>query len=53
PDITWEKKDKVDALRKAVGKAASAVAPITLRKASALGNGRPVSRAGIRPQVVA
>lgn len=53
PDITWEKKDKVDALRKAVGKAASAVAPVTLRKASALGNGRPVSRAGIRPQVVA
>src|SRR5437879_5268770 len=38
PDITWEKKDKVDALRKAVGKAASAVAPVTLRKASALGD---------------
>ena len=53
PDITWEKKDKVDALRKAVGKAASAVAPATLRKASALGNGRPVSRAGIRPQIAA
>jgi len=53
PDITWEKKDKVDALRKAVGKAASAVAPVTLRKAAALANGRPVSRAGIRPQIVA
>jgi S-adenosylmethionine synthetase len=53
PDITWEKKDKVDALRKAVGKAASAVAPVTLRKAAALANGRPVSRASIRPQIIA
>src|SRR3984893_6125105 len=35
PDITWEKKDKVDALRKAVARGASAVAPVTLRKAGA------------------
>src|SRR3954465_4015598 len=53
PEITWEKTDKTEALRKAVGKGASAVAPITLRKASALGNGRPISRASIRPQIVA
>ena len=53
PDITWEKKDKVDALRKAVAKGASAVAPVTLRKAGALGNGRPVSRVGTRPQITA
>src|SRR5690242_13042832 len=40
PDITWEKADKVDGLRKAVGKMASAVAPATLKKAAALVNGR-------------
>src|SRR5881394_3627489 len=40
PDITWEKKDKVEALRRAVGKSASAVAPATLKKAAALVNGR-------------
>src|ERR1041385_96637 len=43
PDITWEKKDKVDALRRAVGKSANAVAPVTLKKAAALVNNRPVS----------
>ena len=36
PDITWEKTDKVDALRKAAGKSASAVAASTLKKAAAL-----------------
>ena len=36
PDITWEKTDKVDALRKAAGKSAPAVAATTLKKAAAL-----------------
>jgi len=36
PDITWEKTDKVAALRKAAGKSASAVAAATLKKAAAL-----------------
>ena len=36
PDITWEKTDKVEALRKAAGKSASAVAAATLKKAAAL-----------------
>jgi S-adenosylmethionine synthetase len=36
PDITWEKTDKVAALRKAAGKSASAVAASTLKKAAAL-----------------
>src|SRR5262252_5025855 len=36
PDITWEKTDMVDALRKAVGKSAPAIAPATLKKAPAL-----------------
>src|SRR6266576_1022272 len=53
PDITWEKKDKVDALRKAVGKSVSPVAAITLKKATALVNGRPGARATVRPQVTA
>jgi S-adenosylmethionine synthetase len=53
PDITWEKKDKVDALRRAVGKSANAVAPVTLKKAAALVNNRPVSRATLREPVSA
>jgi S-adenosylmethionine synthetase len=53
PDITWEKKDKVDALRRAVGKSANAVAPATLKKAAALVNNRPVSRATLREPVSA
>src|SRR5712672_2479314 len=53
PEITWEKTDKVDALRKAVGKMASAVAPATLRKAAALVNGRGASRPVSRPQLSA
>jgi S-adenosylmethionine synthetase len=36
PDITWEKTDKVEALRKAAGKSASAVAASTLKKAAEL-----------------
>jgi S-adenosylmethionine synthetase len=40
PAITWEKADKVEALRKAVGKSASAVAAATLKKAAALVNSR-------------
>ena len=45
PDITWEKTDKVDALRKAAGKSASAVAAVTLKKAAALVNGRSAALA--------
>jgi S-adenosylmethionine synthetase len=52
PDITWEKADKVDALRKAVGKMASVVAPATLKKAAALVNGRG-ARPAARPQLSA
>ncbi len=51
PDISWENTDKVDALRKAVGKSASPVASVTLRKAAALVNGR--ASAANRPQAVA
>src|SRR3974377_1225904 len=40
PDITWEKTDKVEALRKAAGKSISPVAAVTLKKAAALVNGR-------------
>jgi S-adenosylmethionine synthetase len=40
PEITWEKTDKVDALRKAATKSASPVAAATLKKASALVNAR-------------
>jgi S-adenosylmethionine synthetase len=40
PEITWEKTDKVEALRKAAGKSASAVAASTLKKAAALVKGR-------------
>src|SRR5213594_4202174 len=36
PAITWEKADKTEALRKAVGKTASPVAAITLKKAATL-----------------
>jgi len=46
PEITWEKTDKADALRKAVGQPKSAVASSTLKKAAALvnGSGRSASR---------
>ena len=44
PDITWEKTDKVNALRAAAGKSAPAVAAATLKKAARLVNSRaPVS----------
>jgi hypothetical protein len=52
PDITWEKPDKVDALKKAIGKA-TAVASSTLKKAAALAAGRPGARSAIHPQVTA
>jgi S-adenosylmethionine synthetase len=51
PDITWEKTDKVEALRKAANKSAPAVAAVTLKKAAALVNGRGGSRASARAQV--
>ena len=52
PDITWEKTDKAEALRKAVGKSA-AVSAVTLGKAAALVNGRANSGSNVRPQVSA
>jgi len=51
PEITWEKTDKVEALRKAAGKSAPAVAAATLKKAAALANGRSAGRAGAQTQV--
>jgi len=53
PDITWEKANKVEALKKALGKTVSPVAAITLKKAATLVNGRPGARATVRPQVTA
>jgi S-adenosylmethionine synthetase len=44
PAITWEKADKTEALRKAVGKGASAVAPATLKRAAGVLNGRSAAR---------
>ena len=49
PDITWEKTDKVDALRKAVGKSTAAVAAATLKNAASLVNRQAASRAAARP----
>jgi S-adenosylmethionine synthetase len=40
PDITWEKTDKAEALRKAAGQSKSPVAAATLKRATALVNGR-------------
>ena len=51
PDLTWETADKVDALRKAVGKSASAVSTVTLKKAAALVNGSAARRGAVRPQL--
>src|SRR6516225_857512 len=45
PDITWEKTDKAEALRKAVGKSAPAVAATTLKRAASLLNGRNAAAA--------
>jgi S-adenosylmethionine synthetase len=54
PEITWEKTDKVDALQKAASKSVSAVSPATLKKAAALVNGTPGSKAaGSRAHVSA
>ncbi len=48
PEITWEKPDKVEALRRAVAKPA-AVAASTLRKAATLVNGRGTARPQVSP----
>jgi S-adenosylmethionine synthetase len=52
PEITWEKTDKVDALRRAIGKTA-AVSAVTLRKAAGLVNGQRGAAAATRPQLSA
>src|SRR5256885_1526320 len=52
PEITWEKPDKAEALKKAVTKSVPAVSAAALKKAAALVNGRAVSRA-VRAQVSA
>jgi S-adenosylmethionine synthetase len=44
PDITWEKTDKTDALRKAAGQGKSAVTASTLKKSAAIVGGRPAGR---------
>jgi S-adenosylmethionine synthetase len=51
PEITWEKTDKVEALRRAVSKGAT-VSPATLRKATALVNGQR-DAAAARPRLSA
>src|SRR5579862_778263 len=48
PEITWEKTDKVEALRKVVEKS-SAVTAVSLRKAAAI-NGRATAGGNVRPQ---
>ncbi len=50
PEITWEKTDKVDELRRAVGRGA-AVSPVTLRKATGLVNGQRSAAATARPKL--
>src|SRR5581483_320983 len=52
PEITWEKTDKVDALRRAIGKTAT-VSAVTLRKAASLGNGQRSAATTVRPQLSA
>ena len=52
PDITWEHKDKVDALRKAVSRSVSPVSTTALKKAAALVNTR-LPASAVRPQVAA
>jgi S-adenosylmethionine synthetase len=51
PAITWEKADKTEALRKAIGKSVSPVAAATVKKAAALLNGRSAARGAARPQL--
>ena len=53
PDITWEKTDKTDALRKAAGKSVSPVAAVTLKKAAGLVDSRAARASAVRPQVSA
>src|SRR5262244_2402365 len=53
PEISWEKIDKAEALKKAAAKSTAAVAPATLKKAAAIVNGRGNSRASSRAQVSA
>ncbi len=53
PDITWEKADKVAALKNAVGKPAAAAAPATLKKAATIVANRSSSRAAVRRQIAA
>jgi S-adenosylmethionine synthetase len=45
PDITWEKTDKAEALRKACGQGKSPVAAATLKRAASLVNGRSATAA--------
>ena len=45
PDITWEKTDKAEALRKACGQGKSPVAAATLKRAAGLVNGRSAAAA--------
>src|SRR3954463_1295049 len=52
PDITWEKSDKSEALKRAVSKSASAVSAASLKKAAALVGSRGTA-GGTRPQVSA
>ena len=49
-DITWEKTDKVAALRQAVGRAAAPVTAASLKKASSLINGGTAARTALRTQ---
>src|SRR5947207_2723699 len=51
PAITWEKADKAEALKKAVNLSKSPVAAATLKRASALVNGRSVRGDRARPEV--
>src|SRR5205814_944162 len=51
PEITWEKPDKVEALKKAIGKSPVVVSAATLKKAAALVDGRPGTRVAVGPRV--
>ena len=51
PDLTWEKSDKVDALKKAVGKSPVVVSALTIKKATALLDRRPSTRTSARAQL--
>ena len=53
PDITWESTDKIDALRRAVGRTAAVVSTVVLKKAATLVNGRVNQTSSVRPQVSA